>query len=206
MRHGELKPGVMSEVETEGTRRHVVPLRRSVAYDPRKVARYARAHLRVTWRDLVINGVAAWPVIPIHFRWLILRLCGLDIDRCQVASGVWFGSTQISIGERSFINHRCVFDALAPIAIGRRCDVAIGVTFITSTHELAGKHRRAGILTSRGIEVGHGCWLGANSTILPGVTIGDGVVVAAGSVVVHDCAPHGLYAGVPARRIRDLEG
>jgi len=30
-------------------------------------------------------------------------------------------------------------------------------------------------------------------------------VIAAGAVVVHDCAPHGVYAGVPARRIRDLD-
>jgi maltose O-acetyltransferase len=30
-------------------------------------------------------------------------------------------------------------------------------------------------------------------------------VIAAGAVVTEDCAPDGLYAGVPARRIRDLD-
>jgi acetyltransferase-like isoleucine patch superfamily enzyme len=29
-------------------------------------------------------------------------------------------------------------------------------------------------------------------------------VVAAGAVVTGDCEPDGLYAGVPARRVRDL--
>jgi hypothetical protein len=39
---------------------------------------------------------------------------------------------------------------------------------------------------------------------LPGVVIGPGCVIAAGAVVVSDCKPNGLYAGVPARRLRDL--
>jgi acetyltransferase-like isoleucine patch superfamily enzyme len=29
-------------------------------------------------------------------------------------------------------------------------------------------------------------------------------VVASGAVVTKDCLPHGLYGGVPARRLRDL--
>ena len=41
--------------------------------------------------------------------------------------------------------------------------------------------------------------------VLPGVTIGDDVIVAAGAVVAADCAPGGVYAGVPARRIRDTD-
>lgn len=54
------------------------------------------------------------------------------------------------------------------------------------------------------ITVGDGCWIGARAVILPGVTIGDGCVIAAGAVVSKDCAPNGMYAGVPARRIREL--
>ena len=37
-----------------------------------------------------------------------------------------------------------------------------------------------------------------------GVTVGDGCVVAAGAVVREDCEPGGLYAGVPARRVKKL--
>lgn len=47
--------------------------------------------------------------------------------------------------------------------------------------------------------------MGQNAVITAGVTIGEGCVIAAGAVVVHDCAPHGVYAGVPAQRIRDLD-
>ena len=38
-----------------------------------------------------------------------------------------------------------------------------------------------------------------------GVTVGDGCVLAAGAVVTGDCEPDGLYAGVPARRVKDLD-
>ncbi len=39
---------------------------------------------------------------------------------------------------------------------------------------------------------------------MPGVTIGDGCLVATGAVVAKDLEPNGLYAGVPAKRIKDF--
>lgn len=47
-------------------------------------------------------------------------------------------------------------------------------------------------------------WIGANVTILPGITIGKCAVVGAGSVVTKDLEPYGVYAGVPARKMRDV--
>jgi len=50
--------------------------------------------------------------------------------------------------------------------------------------------------------------VGSGSVVLPSVCIGDGVAVGALSVIRRDCAPFGIYAGNPARRIgerkRDL--
>ena len=50
-----------------------------------------------------------------------------------------------------------------------------------------------------------GCWIGANSTILPGTVIEKGCVIAAGSVVKGLLKSNRLYAGVPAKEIRQLE-
>ena len=44
--------------------------------------------------------------------------------------------------------------------------------------------------------------VGANTTILPGVTVGEGCAVGAMSLVNRNTDPWGLYAGVPARRIK----
>jgi maltose O-acetyltransferase len=44
-----------------------------------------------------------------------------------------------------------------------------------------------------------------NVTVLPGVTVGAGCVIAAGAVVASDLQPNGLYGGVPAKLIQELD-
>lgn len=51
--------------------------------------------------------------------------------------------------------------------------------------------------------IGKDCWIGARSIIMCGITIGDGTIIAAGAVVTHDCEPFSIYAGIPARKIKD---
>lgn len=47
--------------------------------------------------------------------------------------------------------------------------------------------------------------IGANATILPGITIGEGAMIGAGSVVLRDVPAHTVWAGNPARHIKNLE-
>ena len=51
------------------------------------------------------------------------------------------------------------------------------------------------------IEVMDNVFIGSNSVILYGVQIGPNVIVAYGSVVVKDCEPNSVYAGVPAKKV-----
>ncbi len=155
-------------------------------------------------RDVTLNAVIASPLVPTRARWLALRAVGMPVERCSVASRVWFGSSRVRVGRGTYIGHHCLFDTWAPITIGERCAIAMQVSFVTSSHELGGPERRAGPMTVRPVTVGDGVWIGARATVLPGVTIGEGAVVAAGAVVTDDCAPHTLYAGVPARAVRRL--
>ncbi|WP_226963599.1 DapH/DapD/GlmU-related protein [Tetrasphaera sp. F2B08] len=53
------------------------------------------------------------------------------------------------------------------------------------------------------VRIGRNCWLGSNVVVSAGSIIGDGVVVAAQSFVSGELAPHTLYAGSPARPIRE---
>ena len=100
----------------------------------------------------------------------------------------------------------CRFEEYAPIVIGDGVEFGPEVALLTASHEIGGPGHRAGTPYVSPVRIGDGCWLGARVTVLPGVTIGRGCLVAAGAVVASDCAPDGLYAGVPARRVRDLPG
>ena len=50
--------------------------------------------------------------------------------------------------------------------------------------------------------VGRGVLVGAGASVLPGVRICDGVTLGAGTVVLGTIGEPGVYAGVPARRVR----
>ncbi|MFC6171129.1 2,3,4,5-tetrahydropyridine-2,6-dicarboxylate N-acetyltransferase [Loigolactobacillus jiayinensis] len=47
--------------------------------------------------------------------------------------------------------------------------------------------------------------IGANAVVLEGIRIGKGAVVAAGAIVTKDVAPNTVVAGVPARKIKDID-
>lgn len=132
---------------------------------------------------------------------------GMDVrtDPWLIRSGTRFMGPHLTVGERSFINHDCFFEnEQERVTIGADCKVGMRVLFCTASHEVGPSSRRGGVEIKAPIKVEDGVWIGADSTILPGVTIGRGCIVAAGAVVATDCEPDGLYAGVPARRIRDL--
>lgn len=53
------------------------------------------------------------------------------------------------------------------------------------------------------VAVGRHVVIGAGSIVLPGVTIGEGSTIGALSLVTHSLDSWGIYAGIPARRLRE---
>lgn len=96
------------------------------------------------------------------------------------------------------------------VHIGRNVSIGAGVTFVATATANNGQeintlpYVRDNLTVESEITVEDEVWFGANVTVLPGVHIGRCTVVGAGSVVTKDLAPYSVYAGVPARRIRDL--
>lgn len=149
---------------------------------------------------------AAWPGMTPAGRARVLRAAGAIIGpRAEVSPGFTFGGIgSLTIGADTFLNHHVYVDTEAPVRIGARAMLGDHVRLVTGTHDIGGPERRGGTLRSAPVTVEDGCWLGSGVTVLPGVTVGHGCVVGAGAVVTRDCAPDGLYVGVPARRVRDL--
>lgn len=55
------------------------------------------------------------------------------------------------------------------------------------------------------ITLGRHCIVGANSTVLPNVALGEGACLGAQSMAKRDLEAWGLYAGVPARKIKSRD-
>ena len=131
----------------------------------------------------------------------LLRLSGAKIGRnVRICSSVMIiGAGEMTIGDNTWVGHRCLISASSSIKIGKNVDIAPNVYIGNGTHEITpDKERIASIELSKDIVIGDGCWLCANVTILPGVTVGDKCVVAAGSVVTKSYGNMKLLAGVPA--------
>lgn len=108
----------------------------------------------------------------------------------------------LTVGEDVYFNQRVFVDAMGPVSIGSRSGVEMETLMLTSHDELDGGWAPA--LTARPVRIGERVGLGARTIVLPGTIIEDDVAVAAGSVVAGRLRAGGLYAGRPARRVRDL--
>jgi maltose O-acetyltransferase len=170
-----------------------------------RVLRVSAEDLRWGLRHLWVNTLGGSILVPRLLRYLIYRAAGLDIRTWNIADGCRMrGSAALTIGSGTYVNRECYLEASGPVTIGRDCLLSMQVMIVTSTHALDRDGHVSHTPSHEAVTVGDHCWLGARSTVLPGVAIGDGVVVAAGAVVTEDCEPWGLYAGVPAARVRDL--
>nr|WP_306436873.1 DapH/DapD/GlmU-related protein [Rhodococcus sp. 06-1059B-a] len=130
----------------------------------------------------------------------------MDVKKSFIAAGLFSGGRGLHIERGVILNYNCFVDATGEVFLGRNVAIGPGSKLLTVTHEIGPREKRRGLeQIVKDVVVGDGCWLGANVTVLPGVEIGSGAVVAAGSVVVSDCEPDCVYAGVPAKLVRRIQ-
>lgn len=104
------------------------------------------------------------------------------------------------------------------VYFGPRCDIYPNVEvrdftiFANNVSIMGGDHRYdiVGLpvgLTGRDVIkktlIGRDCWIGAYAIIKCGVIVADGCIIAAGAIVTKDTEPYGIYAGVPAKRVKE---
>ncbi len=115
------------------------------------------------------------------------------------------GEGGIAIGETT-ISAYCVLFGAGHIEIGRGFDCGPGTMIFSSRSEFErngwGELPRTHVFAP--VRIGDFVTVFAHSVIGPGVTIGDGAAIGAGSVLLDDVEPHCLYAGAPARKIREI--
>ncbi|MEU2349091.1 acyltransferase [Modestobacter sp. NPDC049651] len=168
-----------------------------------------REHLGPVVRDVLLNKLVNGPWYPSRLRPRLLSLVGHDVHpQAVVLPNVFLGArTGLVMAEGSHVSYGCFLDLGAPVTFERYSGISYETMVITSTHGKgspgSGK-AYSDVIEPAPVHIGEGTWVGARCVIMPGVTIGRGCIIAAGSVVTRDCAPYGLYAGVPAVRKAEL--
>lgn len=128
-----------------------------------------------------------------------------NVYGCELADDVFVGpfveiQRSVRIGARTRIQSHAFICEL--VTIGDDCFISHGAKFVNDTFRIGGPAR--GDRTQwRETRIGHRVSIGTNATVLP-VTICDDVVIGAGAVVTKSITSPGIYAGNPARRIREL--
>jgi UDP-3-O-[3-hydroxymyristoyl] glucosamine N-acyltransferase len=110
---------------------------------------------------------------------------------CEIQKGV-------SIGSRTRVQSHSFICEL--VSIGEDCFVGHGVMFVNDRFSVGGPARGRTELWESTM-IGDRVSIGSNATILP-VNICSDVLVGAGAVVTKSINQSGVYAGVPARRVR----
>jgi maltose O-acetyltransferase len=155
----------------------------------------------------VLLTVIGSELLPASWRTKVMRATGFEMsDKSTIWAGCSFRSKRVTIGNGVFINVGFYHDGYDTLRIGDRVRIGPYVRVLTATHEIGPAHQRGMIeVVGKPVTIEEACWIGSSVTILPGVTVARGCVVATNAVLQDSTEPDGLYAGNPARRVRDLE-
>ncbi len=129
---------------------------------------------------------------------------------------LYFRKLGVIMGENTYANlgMRIAINKVSDepkIIIGNNVSIAPNVTFVAESSANNGqeinriKYVKDKLTVNGEIIIEDEVWIGANVTILQNVRIGRCSVIGAGSVINTDVDSYSIYAGAPARKIRNLE-
>lgn len=111
-----------------------------------------------------------------------------------------------SVSPHALVGEGCFVAAQAVLAPGARLGVSVIVNHgaVVDHDVLVGDFSHLAPLCSLGggVRIGRRVLVGTGARILPGLAVGDDVVIGAGAVVCDAVVEPGVYAGVPARRVK----
>jgi putative colanic acid biosynthesis acetyltransferase WcaF len=88
----------------------------------------------------------------------------------------------------------------APIQFGSHSILSQGAYVCGATHDF---NDPAFPLLAFSMAIGPHAWICARASVGPGVNVGEGAVLGLGSVATRDLEPWGVYAGVPAVKVKE---
>ena len=130
----------------------------------------------------------------------------VNLYGCEISDQAFIGpfveiQKNVKIGQRTKVQSHTFICEL--VTIGDDCFIGHGVMFINDLFAKGGPARGDTTLWNS-TKIGNNVSIGSNATILP-VEICDHAVIGAGAVVTKNITQIGMYAGNPAKKIKDLK-
>lgn len=151
------------------------------------------------YRIIMVGKIPSYKARNFLYR----HIFKMDISpRTKIAGGCEFRSPWNLKADNCIIGLGCILDARSGITIGDNVVIGGGVHIWTEEHSVDDPYFRVLEGNARPVMIKDYVWLGSDSTILPGCNINEGAVVASKACVTKDCDDYGIYAGIPAKRIK----
>jgi len=189
-----------------GTERQAVPAERTAVdlstfdngwYEPgRSLA------VRLAWMAANRAFLQTWFPWPNSLKARLLRAFGARVGRGVVLKNrvnvkyPW----NLEIGDRSWIGEGVWIDSLAKVRIGADACLSQNVMIETGNHDWSVPSFD---LMLGEVDIEDGAWAAVGSLLLPGSKLRSHAVLGAGSTLSGDTETYGVYAGVPARKVKD---
>lgn len=138
----------------------------------------------------IINSSSLSNMVGLYQRSIIVARYGGKISigsGCGISGSTIYSMDSINIGDNVLIGGNCkiIDNDFHPLPASQRID------------------QKEEDIRKRAIEIGDGCFIGANSIILKGCRLGKNCVVGAGSVVSGTFPDNVIIAGNPAKIIKE---
>lgn len=149
-----------------------------------------------------------------HFPKYYMGICrkkfGAFGDNSELRPGAYaIDCSGIRIGDHVVMRPGCMLYGHKnyPLIIGDNVLIGPSVFIYSANHRynnITQLISKQGHVIEKSIEIKDGAWIGGNTTILPGVVIGKHAVIGAGSVVTKDVPDYTVFAGSPAKFIKNI--
>jgi len=140
---------------------------------------------------------------PFHaWRSFLLRLFGAKLGRaCHFyPKGKIWAPWNLICEDRVTLADDAELYNPSPMYLGSHAIVSQGAYVCGATHLY---NEPSFQLVSFPMRLGAYSWICARAAVNPGVNVGDGAILALGSVATKDLEPFGIYAGIPARKVKE---
>lgn len=131
----------------------------------------------------------------------------VTIGRSTIGAGNIYDRPVFTMGANSSIGYGTSISVAHSVTIGRDTMISMHCLIMDNDDHPVSPVKRllkepAAKESVRPVRIGNNVWVGAYSAIMKGVSIGDNAIIGTHSVVTADVPANTIFAGVPARMIK----